>query len=247
MQLEYKVIVDLARENDVTIMIPKGDAYSRKIFFNILNNGSAFDMSDVIGGGVKAVKPDNTIVYNDIDEITDSGVVVYTIPPQLTTVAGECSMDVDLFDSEGRTLTSFSFVCVIKNSVFDAKDLVSVDDISAIKSYLARTLNAAKSAEEIEDAIETAYGKLEDIGSDFKEELQDYIAYLADLKERVASGEFNGARGAQGENGHDGVIATEDGIIGFQIVDGDLLCYCFDGIEPTLRINENGELLIELE
>lgn len=246
MTLEYDVIIDLAKENDVTIQIPKGDAYSRVINFNILNNGNAFDMSEAVGGGIKAVKPDNTVIYNDIDEITDDGIVKYTIASQLTTVAGECSLDVEIFDSDGVTLTTFAIIVLVKNSTFDASDLVSVNDISAIKSYLARALKAATSAEEIKAEIEEAYGALEEISDEFadlKAELSDYLDYL---KEQVESGAFNGSMGLPGEDGADAVIAETQGIIGFQIVDGDLYCYYYDEENvPDVSIDADGNLVYE--
>ena len=246
MNLTYNVIIDLAKETDVTIQIPKGDAYSRIINFNLLNNGNRFDMSEAIGGGVKAVKPDNTVIYNDIDEITEEGIVVYTIAPQLTTAAGECSLDVEIFDEDGRTLTTFAMKIIVKNQTFDASDLVSVNDISAIKSYLARALKAAKTTEEIKAEIESAYGALEEISDEFadlKAELSDYLDYL---KEQVESGAFNGAMGLPGENGSDAVIADTQGIIGFQILNGDLMCYYYDQDNvPDVSIDGDGNLIYE--
>ena len=59
----------------------------------------------------------------------------------------------------------------------------------------------------------------------------------------MADGYFNGAPGKQGERGSDAIVAEGAGILAFQILDGNLMCYYYQQDPPPMEINGDGELV----
>lgn len=248
MNLVYDMIVDVfnnARTN--TVEVKKGGNNAITLQFTILNNGQPFDMSDVTMVSAKGVKPDESIIYAACDFVLDeegnkTNAVTHTLSDNSLSVAGRTTYELSLVDGYGNVVLSFDFYIYVVSNLFDESDMWGKSDISAVASYMGRAERAAISAEEISNTFIVAYGQIDAILNKLNNEYDYYVDYIQELQDRVANGEFNGARGPQGPQGESGVITETDGIIALSIKDGNLVLYYYDNV-PPLSINDDGQLV----
>lgn len=249
-----KIIVDFMRQSKTnSLEIKQGNELAMGILFVLMYDGKPFDMSDVELATVKGIAPNKSIIYLDAEiredeEGNKSNVILFSLPVSMTGLTGQYVYEISLMDENGGTLTSFDFYVYIRSQLYDESDVWAEGDISAVRSYLARALRAAKSAENIEKSFEIAYGTISEISEALQSELEEYISYLDYLQRRVDNGEFNGARGPQGENGADAVVSEAGFLYGCQIVDGSLVIYYSNSEStPPFYINDDGALCIDVE
>lgn len=249
MNLQYNMVVDLfnnARTN--TVEVKKGNANSITMRFTILNNGNPFDMKDIVMASVKGVKPDDSIVYAACDfEVDEEGynknTIFYTLSDEATAVSGRSAYELSLIDGDGNIVQSFDYYIYVVSNLFDESDQWGRSDVSAVASYMARALKAAEDTEMMVSTFVVAYGQINDILNRFENEYAFYVDYINELQERVASGEFNGARGQQGNDGANAIVTESEGIMAFQIVNGDLNVYYYGDEQPPLSIDNDGNLV----
>ncbi len=244
----YKTIIDMVKQPEVKYEFIKGDTASRQAFFTFVENGNAYDLSDMVDISVKILMPDGTVIYSPCTLETDEDDNIigasYEFSSEITKVAGKSAMQLILTTSDSSIVSTSNIFLIVKTNVFDEGSYVTSDDLSTIQSYLTRALAAATTAEEVETAFENAYAALENITEDFEEEYDLYVAYLADLQEKVTNGYFNGAQGPAGSNGADAVVTDIEGAgYAFQIVDGDLVIYYWTEDEPGFSLSNDGDLL----
>ena len=248
MNLIYDMVVDFsnnARTN--TLETKKGNSNSIVCKFTLLNNGNPFDMSDVVMASIKGVKPDDSLIYGACDFVYDEeenkvNQITYTLSDANTCVSGRTSYELSLADENGVVLQSFNFYIYVIPDLFDESDIWGKSDVSAVATYMGRTLRAAEKTEEAMNTFIIGYGKVNDILNKFQNEYQFYVDYINDLQDRVAAGEFDGARGPQGPAGADGVVALGTGIMAFELRNGHLICDYFDQA-PPLSLNQSGHLV----
>ena len=249
MQLVYNMVVDLfnnARTN--TLEVKKGNINSVQMRFTILNNGNPFDMTGVVMASAKGVKPDDSIIYSACEIEKDEednpiNVVTFTLSDEATAVSGRSTYELSLADENGNLIQSFDFYIYVVSNLFDESDQWGKSDVSAVASYMARTLKAAMDAEQLIATFVVAYGQVEDVLNRLNNEYDYYVEYINELQERVTRGDFNGARGSQGEPGANAIVTESEGIMAFQILDGDLNVYYYGEEAPPLSINDDGELV----
>ena len=244
MKVAYKTIIDLAKQPEIKFEFIKGDTATRTAYFTITQNGTAYDMSDVIDVSIKVILPDGTVIYSPCDSIEEDGTVVYTFSSEITKVAGKSAMQLIITDSNSGQVSASNIFLIVKDNIFDGAAYVTSDDLSTIQAYLARALAAATSSEDIKTAIENVYGALSELSDNFETEYEEYVAYLQRLQAMVDSGAFNGAQGQPGTNGADAVVTETEGAgYGFQIVDGNLIIYYWTEDEPNFTLTDDGELV----
>lgn len=210
MNLIYDMVVDFsnnARTN--TLETKKGNSNSIVLKFTLLNNGNPFDMSDVVMGSIKGVKPDDSIIYGACDFTEDEegnklNVITYTLSDANTCVSGRTSYELSLADENGVVLQSFNFYIYVIPDLFDESDMWGKSDITAVATYMGRAQRAATSTEEMMNTFIIGYGEVEQILNKFNQEYDFYVNYLQELQEAVARGDFNGAPGPQGPQGERG-------------------------------------------
>jgi hypothetical protein len=254
MNIKYEVVIDLKKTyREHRILIKKNDDRSRTLHFFIQESGKKYDMSSVYFATIRAINPDESIIYADATILKDEegnklNEVEYDLPKTITKAVGTTTLEVELISSTEQIITSFNIYIEVENTLYDEDDYVMQSDLGGFRSYMVRAQGAAEMSEEIRNSFIIAYGTVEEITQELNGEVEEYNQYLEDLKERVDSGEFNGERGAQGENGADAVVSGAGFLYGCQIVDGNLVIY-YDNSEdePPFYINEDGELCIDVE
>ena len=245
MKIRHKVVLDLLKRTHIEVEIARCSRDTVVLEIFLLENGKKFDMTQAGAVSFKAVKPDGSIVFNDVDGILADGKVEYTISESILEAAGRTVCEIQLIGQEDDVITSFEFYILVRPMLFDENEYVSENELSGFRSYMIRAENAAKQSEGIKNMMEVTYGTMDEIIGDLNGVKEEYVTYMEELQQKVENGEFNGQRGPQGENGADAVVVEAKGLMGFQIVEGDLWCYYYGDTPPDLAINESGELVYE--
>lgn len=155
--------------------------------------------------------------------------------------------------ADGRAI----YHCFASGSV---KRIATIEDMESAFEEMADSLvdqitedvesatNAAnQAAQYANNAGEEAY----DQAQAAEEAKNQANATVQDILERLADGEFTGPVGPPGDSGADGangVITTVQGQIAFQVQNGHLYLFYYDGTTPpNAYISENGHLILEIE
>ena len=243
MSIKYRIVLDLQHPNRQNIAeINQKDYNGHVLELTLLNNGAAMDMSEIEVATIKGVyEGTSSIVYADATIVKDeegnnTNVVTYEVGKTILDTSGRYTLVLELLSASSEVVSSFEFYIVIRNQLYDEDDYISASDLSGFRSYLLRSLNAAKDAENTERKFEAAYGTIEEAINALEATEEQYAAMLADLEEKVETGYFVGPRGAQGENGNDAVVTDLEGLFSFQIKGADLVMN-YDSVEaPGLEI-----------
>lgn len=245
MKVPYNLTVNLDNPAAINqIIVKQGDGPSRRMIFNIISNGKKMESSEVIFATFEAVKPDGTIVH---DQITiEEGMIYYDLAEQITAVPGEVECEIELLCNEGSSISSFPIYITVQQKTYSIERIVSENDTKSIKAYLAAAYEILREVGQIDERFDLVYGSMAEVLKELENSKKDYVTYISELKTKVQEGYFNGQNGQQGENGADAIVVEGNGIMAFQIVEGDLLCYYWTE-EPPLFIDEAGNLIYRLE
>ena len=245
MRIPYNITVNLDKPGSFTnIILKQGDEKSRRFIFHLISNGKVFDAQNAFSCSLKVTKPDETFIFDTLER--HENLFYYDVIPQMTVVEGESICELELIGFEGEVLHSFSiFITVIKNT-FDEEKLLSESDLRGFKTYMTHTHKMYQATQEIKTAFDLKYGSIEEIESELANLKENYVVYFEDIRKKALNGYFNGEQGPQGPSGADAILSEVHGIIGFQIIDGELLCYYYDDDIPPFLIDDDGNLIYEL-
>ena len=152
LKITYPMVVDMARPNKYnTLLVMKNDTNTREIKFVLMNDGRPFDTSECDTVTVKAIKPDQSIVYDDAvvsqdEDGNNINEIVYTLPADLTNVSGKTVMTLTLMNSTEQ-ISSFEFYVNTRNELYNEDDYASDDDLSGFRDLLARAQAAIAAVE----------------------------------------------------------------------------------------------------
>lgn len=242
MEVKYNLTVNLDRqEASNTIRMKQGDKDARVLYFHLMAAGRPFPVETVYAGSIKAIKSDGKVVFDTVS--VENEKVFYKVPDAMTDTVGEVVCEIQLLAEDDSFLTSFPFYITVLRNTYDESVYMSEDYTDGFKTYMTLTYKLYKDVKEIANKFDINYGNLEEFTRNMEEIRKRYDEYLEELKEKVADGYFNGAPGKQGEKGADAVVAEGAGIIAFQVLDGDLVCFYYAEDPPPLEINDDGELV----
>lgn len=241
----YNITLNLDKPTNTTnIIVKRKDDMSRRLIFHIMSNNQSVGADEIESISVKAIKPDGTVVYDEV-RIEDDR-IYYDLIEQFTAVAGEVECELEIYGKEKGVLCSPNFYLTVQANVYDTDTIVSKNILQGLQNYVSAAYDALRQTQEMSDAFQLSYGTLEEIQEELEGVRETYVTYIDTLKKRVADGEFNGERGLQGEKGADAVLTEAVGLIGFQIVEGQLICYYYDDV-PPLEIDDDGHLIYRKE
>ena len=241
MRINHKVSIDFARNTPVHLEIPQSGSNSTTLEFFPLDNGNPIDLKEIGLASVKATTSAGAIIFNDVSEIGENS-ITYLVSNTIMSQVGKTVCVLQIFNKEEILINSFEFYIEVMPGLYDEESLLTEDDLSGFRSYAMRAVNAAESCETLSASLEALWTTMEELADDCEDTIKEVEDALEDLASRIAGGEFIGARGAQGENGANGVIADGEGFIGFEIIKGDLYCFYASPVEPELEMDGDGNL-----
>lgn len=205
------------------VIVKRGDYKSRRLVFNIISNGKVVNPDEIYSVAIKATKPDKTIVHDEVKK--EDGKVFYDLIEQMTAVVGEVECELEIYGYGGEMLSSPTFYLTVQENVYSTEQIVSEDVLLGLRAYVSTAYRIMEQTQGICDNFAEVHGSAEEIIEQLETSKEEYVAYIEELKRKVEKGEFKGEDGAPGKDGANGVIVEAKGIIGFQIEDGDLMCY----------------------
>ena len=244
MQRTYDVLIDIANPRQNIICLKRGDKRASNIKFKIMNKSQLFDLTDAFIATVKGVKPDSTVIYADAEIDKGNSVITFELPEQATTVIGKPIYDITIQDENLGIITTFDFYVTVENNTFDETDYMSTDDLSAFRAYMLQSSRYADETRRYVNSFRDAYGNEQVLINEQRELYEFFADYLADVKEKVEEGYFNGARGERGADGMNGAVSDIGLIVGFEFNQaGDLIVHYSDST-LDFSINDAGELIV---
>ena len=227
------------------IVIKKGDRRSRRLVFNIISNNKRMKADDIYAVAVKVARNDEAIVHGVA--VIEEEQIYYDIDEELTTAVGELELELEIIGPEGSLMYSPTQYITVKSTVYDTNTLVTERQLGGIEAYVSAAYGILREVQLMNNQFGMIYGTFDELIKELEESKGDYVTFLENLKKKVEEGYFNGERGPQGENGADAMVIEGFGIIGFQIKEGNLICYYFDSDPPPIEMNENGHLVYKME
>lgn len=161
-----EIAVDLLRPGmPVIVHAKQNDSATRYLYVTLTQNGAPYEIPAGTIGTMRVRKPDGTACFYDSTEtaqaVSISGNVVQCLlVDQALTAAGKAECEVNLYNSEGEKLTSFTFALLIQASVLDDAEIVSSSYYNILTQKIAEAQQAASaaasSAQEAEQSAQDA-------------------------------------------------------------------------------------------
>lgn len=227
------------------VVIKKGDKRGRRLIFNIISNNKRLDPEDVHAVAIKAVHESGSILHDTVKLENHS--FFYDIEEEFTAMEGESEIELEIISSDGSVIYSPTQYVTVRGAVYDTEKLVSENNIKGIQAYVSAAFDILKTVRNVENSFRMNYGTFEEILRELEDSKEDYVTFMRELQRKVREGYFNGERGPQGENGANAVLMEGFGILGFQIQDGNLVCYYFNEVPPPMELDGNGHLIYRME
>lgn len=196
-----EIAVDLLRPGmPVIVHAKQNDSATRYIYATLTQNGAPYEIPAGTIGTMRVRKPDGTACFYDSTEtaqaVSISGNVAQCLlVDQALTAAGKAECEVNLYNSEGEKLTSFTFALFIQASVLDDAEIVSSSYYNVLTQKIAEAQQAASAAASSANAAASSAQEAE-------QSAQDAAASVVDAVKSV-NGETPNASGAVTVGGAD--------------------------------------------
>lgn len=244
MERVFNVLIDISNKRQNIITLKRGDQRATVIKFTLMNKNQKFDLSDAFLATVKGIKPDNTVIYSDAEIDAENSVITWQVSDQATTVKGKSIYELQIQDENLGIITSFDYYISVENNTFDETDYLSQNDLLAFRAYMLQSSRYADETRRYVNSFRDAYGNEQVLINEQRELYEFFADYLADVKEKVEEGYFNGARGERGADGMNGVVSDIGLIVGFEFNQaGDLIVHYSDST-LGFSVNGAGELIV---
>ena len=196
-----EIAVDLLRPGmPVIVHAKQNDSATRYLYVTLTQNGAPYEIPAGTIGTMRVRKPDGTACFYDSTEtaqavVVSGDVVQCLLVDQALTAAGKAECEVNLYNSGGEKLTSFTFALFIQASVLDDAEIVSSDYYNILTQKIAEAQQAASAAASSASAAASSAEQAE-------QSAQEAAASVVDAVKSV-NGETPNASGAVTVGGAD--------------------------------------------
>lgn len=159
MQITQEVRVDLQHPwRAQEVHAKQGDAYSRRIRFDIFNGAAAWTVPGGTVAEFHAYKPDGT--FCDADAIISGNAVYVTLDEQVTAVPGQVRAEVTLTNG-GYILSTFLVYIIVQAAAVPDDAIESQVEITAYREIVEQISEIVGDAEDIADQAEAIKDQVE--------------------------------------------------------------------------------------
>ena len=121
----------------VVVKAKRGDT-ARTLYISLADGGTPYLIADGCYATFTARKPDRTAINNSCT--IEGNMIVYPFTEQTCSKEGQMTAEIRLYGSNGRMLTSASFILEIHKTVFGANDVpASEDEMNALDALILET------------------------------------------------------------------------------------------------------------
>lgn len=145
MQITQYITLDMTDgENWQAVHAKQGDDASRFICVTLTASGVVYTPPEGATANFRCLKPDGCSCYNPAT-INEDGTITVDLTEQVLAVAGRVAADVSLVGTEGQVLSTVSFEIIVE------------------RAPVGRSIDSANEAKVLENLIEQAQDKLNDL------------------------------------------------------------------------------------
>lgn len=142
---KYRISLDLHdTTSQASIRIVEGDT-SRKIIFNLTEDGKPYSLTEDCYAVLAATKPDGTKIFNSTVNRLDS--VEYDVTSQTVSKEGMVHCQLWIYGEDGECIASPLFTILVTQKIFDDSVIESTDEFSALQTLIEETANIKASEE----------------------------------------------------------------------------------------------------
>lgn len=175
MQVSTNLVLDLQRPNINAIVHAKqNDKASRSVVAKLMSGESAFMPPNGANYMIRYGKSDGTGgMYDKIEDGETAAVTVsqntatIRLVEQALTAPGPVVMELNIYDSTGAKLTTFSWIVFVEESAFSDEEIVSTNYFNILTEEIALAVQAGNVAQQaldtVPEAAQTATQALADI------------------------------------------------------------------------------------
>ena len=121
----------------VVVKAKRGDT-ARTLYISLADGGTPYLIADGCYATFTARKPDRTVINNSCT--IEKNMIVYPFTEQTCSAVGRMTAEICLYGSNGKMLTSASFILEIFRTIFGPNDIpASKDEMNALDALILET------------------------------------------------------------------------------------------------------------
>ena len=183
-------------KNKAAIYVRMGDTLTRTLHFTIANNGTLYDLKNLIFAEILIKRPDGSEADNEL--VMYSNELHYTLRTGDTSVLGESVCQIKLTFEDGAIVISPEFSLYVSKSVVDQNSIKTENSYSALgqvlasaKEYAQTAQDASQLSENIEQRIELTKENIEQMESEISQSKNETLNAAEKCKNNTESVQEN--------------------------------------------------------
>lgn len=183
-------------KNKAAIYVRMGDTLTRTLHFTIANNGTLYDLKNLILAEILIKRPDGSEADNEL--VMYSNELHYTLRTGDTSVLGESVCQIKLTFEDGAIVISPEFSLYVSKSVVDQNSIKTENSYSALgqvlasaKEYAQTAQDASQQSENIEQRIELTKENIEQMENDIAQSKDETLNAAEKCKNNAESVQEN--------------------------------------------------------
>ena len=141
-----RMTLDLSRNNVNTIVRVKRSDTGRVLRIALTDDGVPYTIEPDCFVVFTAKKPDATVLYNRCE--VESNEVVYEFTEQTTAAVGRMPVEIRLYGSDDKLITSARFFMDVADTVYHADDVISQDEMDAVDALILEVTDLKNEVEQ---------------------------------------------------------------------------------------------------
>ena len=136
----------------VVVKVKRGDT-ARTLYISLADGGTPYQISDGCTATFTAKKPDKTVINNSCT--IEGNMIVYPFTDQTCSKDGRMTAEIRLYGSNGKMLTSASFVLEIHKTVLGPNDIpASESQMNALDALILETTALKTETKALKEEVE---------------------------------------------------------------------------------------------
>lgn len=132
----YRINLDIHTVgSQVFLPVKRGDT-ARTILIRLTEGYKSYQIADGCSARFCGKKPDGNYLYNDCT--ISGGIITYNLTSQTTACEGVVECEIQLFDANGKQITSPRFSLVVDGTVYNGEEIASTPEADSLKELTDR-------------------------------------------------------------------------------------------------------------
>ena len=139
-------------DRNITIHAKTGDT-GRLLRISLCDDGVPYSISQDCYAVFTGKKPDKTVIYNQCE--IENNEILYRFTEQTCTAPGRIPAEIRLYGTQGKLITTASFLLEVHDTVCHPEDVLSQDEMDALDSLVLELWELKQQLSENAPALQT--------------------------------------------------------------------------------------------